>query len=121
VRLLSEMIIFIGASLVIAAVIYGAQNVFIANDASTGVRWESPESVYSWSFTGLPLSLAEPAGPIFAPVPVTPLPGPGSEDLLQAGDAFFCAKFRDHVRLFTNRGPDRSFGFDSCSARPPKR
>jgi hypothetical protein len=121
------MIIFVGVCLVMVAVIYGVQDAFL-DGSSAGIRWQSraPAFVHvdSWGFTEdaeLPPAPAKSAGPIFAPVPVPPPAGPRTEDLLEDGDAFFCAKFQDHVQLFANRGPARSFGFDSCSARPPGR
>jgi hypothetical protein len=128
VRLFSEMIIFIGISLVIIALIYAAQDAFFADRASARIPGQSRAPVFvhvdSWGFTEdmeLPPAPTKPSEPILVRVPIPPPGGPRTEDLLEDGDAFFCAKFRDHVQLFANRGPARSFGFDSCSARPPKR
>lgn len=101
-RLFSEMIIFIVVCLVIVSVIYGVQDAFIPDGTPAGIRWQSRAHVlapiHSWGFgddTELPSAPGKAAGPIVAPAQIPPPAGPGAEDLMDDGDAFFDAKFRN--------------------------
>ena len=100
-RLFSEMIIFIVVCLLMVSAIYSVQDALLPDGSSAGIRWRSRAPVlvplHSWSFsddTELPSAPAKTTGPLFAPPPVPPPAGPGPEDLLDDGDAFFDAKFR---------------------------
>ena len=101
-RLFSEMIIFVVVCLVMVSIIYGVQDAFLPDAPPAGVRWQSRAPtlapLHSWSFTedtALPPAPAKAAGPVLAPAPMPRPAGPGAEDLLEDGDAFFDAKFRD--------------------------
>jgi hypothetical protein len=96
------MIFFVVVCLVMVWVMYGVQDTFLPDGTSAGARWQSQAPIrvplYSWSFTEdteLPSAPAKAVGPLFAPVPIPRPAGPGTEDVLKDGDAFFDAKFRN--------------------------
>ena len=101
-RLFSEMILFVVICLAMLSIIYGFQEAFLPDGTSAGIRWQSRAHILvplnSWGFdedTELPPAPAKPAGTIIAPAPIPSPAGPGAEDLLEDGDTFFDAKFRN--------------------------
>ena len=100
-RLFSETIIFVVVCLVIVAAVYAVQDAFIADGAPAGMQQSRAHvlaPIYSWSFSDdmeLPSAPGKAASPIISPVPIPPPAAPGTEDLLDNGDAFFDAKFRN--------------------------
>jgi hypothetical protein len=122
------MIIFVGVSLVMVAVIYGVQDAFLWESGFTEIRKQSRPApfmhVYSCGIskdTEVPPAPVKPAGPISVGVPSSAPTGPQTEDRLEDADAFLCAEFRHQVELFANRGPADSFGCNCRSARLPGR
>lgn len=100
-RLFSEMIIFVVVCLALVAVIYGVQDAFVPDGTAASIRWQSRDRVlapiHSWGFsddTELPSAPGKAGSPFVTPAPIPPPAGPGTEDLLNDGDAFFDAKFR---------------------------
>jgi hypothetical protein len=127
VRFSSQLVTFFAVSLLMLAIIYASADELFAGRTfvtRAGELRDALVPVYSWSFTKetpLPAAPMKPALPMYAPAPFPPPPASASEYLLNDSDTFFCAKFRDRVQLFANRGPARSFGFESCDAQLPSR